>query len=250
MLRLHGAPRCRRESRVSKRVLKPGGDPASEPEQNDDFTGVPGHRAHREGGVQNLLKISAVIDAINERVGQFVKWFILAAVLVSTVNAIIRKVFNTSSNSWLELQWYLFGAVFMLGAAYTFLKNEHIRIDIVTGNFRKRTRDWIDVFGHVFFLIPFAWIMVWHGIPFFYRSFALNEASMNAGGLTVWPAKFLLPAGFILLLAQAFSELIKRIAILRGEMEDPNASAGHHGAAEAEAERLLQQAKADGLVNS
>lgn len=200
--------------------------------------------------MRNLLKISAGIDAVNERVGQFIKWFILAAVLVSTVNAIIRKVFNTSSNAWLELQWYLFGAVFMLASAYTFLKNEHIRIDIVTSNFRKRTRDWIDVFGHIFFLIPFAWIMIWHGIPFFYRSFQLNEASMNAGGLTVWPAKALLPLGFILLLAQGISELIKRIAIMRGEMEDPHAHVGHHGAAEAEAERLLQQAKAAGLADS
>lgn len=203
----------------------------------------------RESELGNLLRISALIDAINSRIGDIVKWFILAAVLVSTANAIIRKVFNTSSNSWLELQWYLFGAVFMLGAAYTFLKNEHIRIDVVTGNFRKRTRDWIDVFGHIFFLIPFCWIMIWHGWPFFVRSFQINELSMNAGGLLQWPAKFLVPAGFVLLLAQAFSELIKRIAILRGEMEDPHASAGHHGAAEAEAERLLQQAAQLNLTN-
>lgn len=197
----------------------------------------------------NLLKISAMIDDINSRIGSVIKWFILAAVLVSTANAVVRKVLNTSSNAWLELQWYLFGAVFMLGAAYTFLKNEHIRIDVVTGNFRKRTRDWIDVFGHIFFLIPFCWIMIWHGWPFFYRSFAIGESSMNAGGLIQWPAKILVPAGFILLLAQAFSELIKRIAIIRGEMEDPHAHAGHHGAAEAEAERLLQQAAALELAN-
>ena len=193
--------------------------------------------------MQNFLKISSAIDAINERVGQIIKWFILAAVLVSTVNAIIRKVFNVSSNAWLELQWYLFGAVFMLGAAYTFMKNEHIRIDIVTGNFRKRTRDWIDVFGHVFFLIPFTWIMIYHGLPFFYRSFAIGESSMNAGGLTQWPAKILLPIGFILLLAQGISELIKRIAIIRGEIVDPHVFVGHHGAAEAEAARLLEAAQ-------
>lgn len=201
-------------------------------------------RAHREGSVQTLLKISNVIDAINNRVGQIIKWFILAAVIVSTANAIIRKVFNESSNAWLELQWYLFGAVFMLGAAYTFLKNEHIRIDIVTGNFRQRTRDWIDVFGHIFFLIPFAWIMIYHGWPFFMRSFEIGESSMNAGGLIVWPAKILLPAGFVLLLAQAISELIKRIAIIRGLMVDPHVHVGHHGAAEAEAERLLQAVQA------
>lgn len=199
--------------------------------------------------MDSLLKISGAIDATNERIGQFIKWFILAAVLISTVNAIVRKVFNTSSNAWLEMQWYLFGAVFMLGAAYTFLRNEHIRIDIVTGNFRKRSRDWIDVFGHIFFLIPFAWIMIWHGLPFFYRSFAINEASMNAGGLIQWPAKVLIPAGFILLLAQGISELIKRIAIMKGLIEDPHANAGHHGAAEAEAERLLQQAAELDLQN-
>jgi TRAP-type mannitol/chloroaromatic compound transport system permease small subunit len=192
--------------------------------------------------VQNLLKLSAVIDAINSRIGHFVKWLILAAVLVSTANAIIRKLFNSSSNAWLELQWYLFGAVFMLGAAYTFLRNEHIRIDIVTATFRKRTRDWIDVFGHIFFLIPFAWIMIWHGLPFFMRSYEINESSMNAGGLPQWPAKVLVPAGFILLLAQGISELIKRIAIIRGDMEDPHANAGHHSAAEMEAARLLEVA--------
>lgn len=195
--------------------------------------------------MQTLLKLSAAIDALNSRVGQIIKWLILAAVLVSTGNAIIRKLFNESSNAWLELQWYLFGAVFMLGAAYTFLKNEHIRIDIVTSNFSKKTRDWIDVIGHVLFLMPFAWIMIWHGIPFFLRSYEVNEASMNAGGLTVWPAKILVPLGFVLLMIQGVSELIKRVAILRGEMEDPHAHAGHHGAAEAEAERLLQAAQAD-----
>lgn len=198
--------------------------------------------------MQNLLKISSAIDAMNSRIGHIVKWAILAAVLISAVNAIIRKLFNQSSNSWLEMQWYLFGAVFMLGAAYTFLKNEHIRIDVVTSHFAKRTRDWIDVFGHVFFLIPFCWIMIWHGIPFFQRSYAINEQSMNAGGLTVWPAKILVPLGFALLLAQAVSELIKRVAILRGDLEDEHAAAGHHAAAEAEAERLLKAAEEAGLA--
>lgn len=193
--------------------------------------------------MQNLLKISSLIDAMNSRIGSIVKWAILAAVLISAGNAIIRKVLNTSSNAWLEAQWYLFGAVFMLGAAYTFLKNEHIRIDVVTSHFEKRTRDWIDVFGHIFFLVPFAFIMIWHGWPFFYRSFAISESSMNAGGLTVWPAKLLVPLGFVLLLAQGISELIKRIAILRGDLVDEHAVVGHGAAAEAEAERLLQIAK-------
>ncbi len=198
--------------------------------------------------MQNLLKISGIIDALNTRVGQVIKWAILAAVVISTVNAVIRKLFNISSNSWLEMQWYLFGAVFMLGAAYTFLKNEHIRIDVVTSHFTKRTRDWIDVVGHVFFLIPFCWIMIWHGWPFFLRSFEINEQSMNAGGLTVWPAKILVPLGFVLLLLQAFSELIKRVAIIRGDLEDANAVVGHGAAAEAEAERLLKVAEEAGII--
>lgn len=193
--------------------------------------------------MQNLLKLSTAIDAMNTRIGQFIKWLILVAVIISTVNAIIRKVFNVSSNAWLEAQWYLFGAVFMLGAAYTFLKNEHIRIDVVVSNFRKVVRDRIDVFGHIFFLVPFCWIMIWHGWPFFLRSFEINEQSMNAGGLTVWPAKLLVPVGFMLLLAQGISELIKRIAILRGDLVDASSAAGHHGAAEAEAARILQAAQ-------
>ncbi len=192
--------------------------------------------------MHSLLKFSGAIDAVNERIGSIVKWLILIAVIISTVNALIRKLFNSSSNAWLEAQWYLFAAVFMLGAAYTFLRNEHIRIDIVTSNFSKRTRDWIDVFGHVVFLLPFCWLMTWHGTPFFLRSFAIGEASMNAGGLIQWPAKILVPLGFILLLAQGISELIKRIAILRGVIEDSAVPLGGHAAAEAEAERLLQQA--------
>ena len=191
--------------------------------------------------MQQFLKLSEAIDALNTRIGSFVKWFIFAAVLVSTGNALIRKIFNVSSNAWLELQWYLFGGVFMLGAAYTLLKNEHIRIDVVTGNFSKRVRDGIDVFGHIFFLLPFAGIMTYLSWPFFLRSFQLNEQSNNAGGLIVWPAKVLLVIGFALLFAQGVSELIKRIAIMRGELEDVNAAMGHHAAAEAEAERLLAQ---------
>jgi TRAP-type mannitol/chloroaromatic compound transport system permease small subunit len=199
--------------------------------------------------VQNLLRLSSAIDGFTNRIGSTVKWLILAAVIISTVNAIVRKLLNTSSNAWLEAQWYLFGAVFMLAAGYTFLKNEHIRIDVVTSHLSKRVRDWIDVVGHVLFLGPFCWIMIWHGLPFFWRSFAINEQSMNAGGLVVWPAKILVPLGFALLLIQGVSELIKRVAILRGELEDENAAAGHHAAAEAEAQRLLEIAKQAGLAD-
>jgi len=193
--------------------------------------------------MQGLLRVSHAIDALSTRVGHAVKWLIFAAVIVSAGNAIVRKAFNMSSNAWLELQWYLFGAVFMLAAAYTLLKNEHIRIDVVTSGFSKRTRDRIDVFGHVFFLLPFAAIMTWLSWPFFLRSFLLNEQSNNAGGLVVWPAKILLVLGFGLLLLQGISELIKRIAVLRGDLVDQNVAVGHHAAAEAEAARLLAAAK-------
>lgn len=194
--------------------------------------------------MQGLLGISRIIDAINTKIGKVVAWLILAAIIVSTVNAIIRKLFDTSSNAWLEMQWVLFGCVFLLCAPWTLLANEHIRIDIVNSRFAKRTRDWIDVFGHIFFLFPLCIIMIWHSWPFFLRSFKLNEQSLNAGGLPQWPAKSLVFIGFVLLLAQGISELIKRIAIIRGEMIDPHeGGGGHHAAAEAEAARLREVAE-------
>jgi len=196
--------------------------------------------------VRGLLSFSRAIDALNTSIGKIVGWFILAAVIVSTVNAIVRKLFNQSSNAWLEAQWYMFGAVFMLCAAYTLLKNEHIRIDIVSNTLSKRARDRIDVIGHLFFLFPLCIIMMLYGFPFFYRSFAIGETSANAGGLIQWPAKILIPLGFVLLFVQGISELIKRIAIMRGDMEDPHGGGGGHGAAaEAEAARLLALADAD-----
>ncbi|MGL5733295.1 MAG: TRAP transporter small permease subunit [Beijerinckiaceae bacterium] len=196
--------------------------------------------------MQGLLGISRVIDAINTRIGRFVAWAILVAIMIATVNAIVRKLFDTSSNAWLEAQWVLFGVVFLLCAPWTLIANEHIRIDIVNSRFSKRTRDWIDVFGHIFFLLPLCIIMVWHSWPFFLRSFRLNEQSLNAGGLPQWPAKSLVFIGFALLLAQGISELIKRIAIIRGEMIDPHEGAGgHHAAAEAEAARLREVAEAE-----
>ncbi|MGL4811263.1 MAG: TRAP transporter small permease subunit [Beijerinckiaceae bacterium] len=196
--------------------------------------------------MQGLLGISRVIDAINTRIGRFVAWAILVAIMIATVNAIVRKLFDTSSNAWLEAQWVLFGVVFLLCAPWTLIANEHIRIDIVNSRFSKRTRDWIDVFGHIFFLLPLCIIMVWHSWPFFLRSFRLNEQSLNAGGLPQWPAKSLVFIGFVLLLAQGISELIKRIAIIRGEMIDPHeGGGGHHAAAEAEAARLREVAEAE-----
>ena len=190
-----------------------------------------------------LLKFSRTVDKFNTRVGQIMAWGVLAAILVSAVNATVRKVLNTSSNSWLELQWVLFGVVFLLCSAWTLLSNEHIRIDIVNSMLSKRTRNWIDVIGHLFFLIPVTVILAYLGWPFFWRSLMQNEQSSNAGGLPVYPAKFLIPLAFTFLLLQGISELIKRIAIIRGEMEDTVSGGGHHAAAEAEAERLLQVAR-------
>jgi TRAP-type mannitol/chloroaromatic compound transport system permease small subunit len=199
--------------------------------------------------MRGLLRFSRVVDRFNTRLGQVVAWAVLVAILVSAVNATIRKVFNTSSNSWLELQWVLFGMVFLLCSSWTLLSNEHIRIDIVNSLLPKRIRDWIDVIGHVFFLIPVAAILALLGWPFFWRSLMQNEQSTNAGGLPVYPAKFLIPLAFTLLLIQGFSELIKRIAIMRGAMEDTVSGGGHHAAAEAEAERLLQAARVEVAEN-
>jgi TRAP-type mannitol/chloroaromatic compound transport system permease small subunit len=178
-----------------------------------------------------MLAISRMIDAINERLGKAMGWFILAAVIVSSVNALIRFSFNRSSNAWLELQWYLFGAVVLLGCAYTFKANEHIRIDILSSKLSKRTRDWIDVVGHLFFLMPLCIIIMWLGWPFFLRSYAQGEVSSSAGGLIVWPAKLLVPLGFTILFVQSISELIKRVAVIQGLIEDPHgAETGPHGA--------------------
>ena len=172
----------------------------------------------------SLLALSRFIDRINEFVGRNVSWLVLAAVLISAGNATIRKVFDMSSNAWLEVQWYLFGAVFMLAAGYTLRKNEHVRIDVLAGNLSKRTRDWIDLFGHFVFLLPFCLMMTYLAWPFFWRSFQSGEMSSNAGGLIIWPAKASILLGFILLTAQAVSEIIKRIAIIRGLLEE---EAGH-----------------------
>jgi TRAP-type mannitol/chloroaromatic compound transport system permease small subunit len=193
--------------------------------------------------LRGLLKFSRTVDKFNTRLGQIMAWGVLAAILVSAVNATVRKVLNTSSNSWLELQWVLFGVVFLLCSAWTLLSNEHIRIDIVNSMLSKRTRNWIDVIGHLFFLIPVTVILAYLGWPFFWRSLMQNEQSSNAGGLPVYPAKLLIPLAFTFLLLQGISELIKRIAIIRGEMEDTVSGGGHHAAAEAEAERLLQVAR-------
>jgi TRAP-type mannitol/chloroaromatic compound transport system permease small subunit len=193
--------------------------------------------------LKTLLRFSRTVDSINVHIGRVVAWGILAAILISAANATVRKVFNTSSNSWLEIQWILFGAVFLLCSAWTLLSNEHIRIDIVNGTLPKRVRDWIDIIGHLFSLIPTALVLTYLGWPFFWRSLLQNEQSTNAGGLPVYPSKLLIPLAFTLLLVQGVSELIKRIAILRGDMEDTVSGGGHHAAAEAEAQRVIEAAR-------
>ncbi len=194
-----------------------------------------------------LLLLSRFIDAINRTIGKAASWLILITVIISTVNAVIRKVFNSSSNAWLESQWYLFGAVFLLCASWTLLDNEHIRIDVVSSRFSRRVRNIVELVGHGLFLLPFTILMLVDLWPFAVTSYLINEQSNNAGGLPVWPAKFIVLIGFFLLFLQGISELIKRIAIMMGKLEDKSGG-GHHESVEAEAKRLLEQAKSDGLI--
>ena len=185
-----------------------------------------------------LLPVTRTIDAINTWLGKYLAWLILGAVIVSAVNATVRKVFDTSSNAWLELQWVLFSVVFLLCSPWTLLANEHIRIDIVNQMLPKTVRNWIDTIGHAFFLLPLCVIMIMTGIPFFYRSIAINEQSGNAGGLPQWPSKALVMVGFALLLVQGVSELVKRIAIMRDMIPDPHEN--QTKAIEAEVEHIVE----------
>jgi len=172
--------------------------------------------------VKTLLRLSGLIDALNERVGRLTYWLILVMVLVSAGNASVRYAFDRSSNAWLEIQWYLFSAVFLLGAGYTLLHNQHVRIDVISGRLSKRARAWIDVLGTLFFLLPMAIAIMWMSWPVFVQSYQLHEESSNAGGLIVWPARLMVPVGFVLLVLQGISELIKRVAFLRGLIPDPS----------------------------
>ena len=163
-----------------------------------------------------LISISRFIDALNEKIGHAVSWALLVAVLICTGNSLVRYIFKTSSNGWLEIQWYLFAAVFLLGTSYTLRRNEHVRIDVISGRFSKRTQVWLDIFGFTFFLLPMAGLILYFAIPFALVSIHSQEVSSNAGGLIVWPAKLLIPIGFFMLTMQGISELIKRIGFLQG----------------------------------
>jgi len=168
-----------------------------------------------------LLALSRAIDAVNERIGRLVYWCVLIMVLVSAANATSRYAFSIASNAWLELQWYLFSAVFLLCSGYTLLHNEHIRIDVVAASLPRRAQIWIDIFGTAFFLLPIAVYMMWSSWPIFMNAWTSGEISGSAGGLVRWPARLLVPAGFFLLTLQGISELIKRFAYLRGLIPDP-----------------------------
>jgi len=185
-----------------------------------------------------LLPASRAIDALNSRIGYWVSWFIFAAVVVSSVNAVVRKAFDMSSNAWLELQWVLFSAVFLLCSPWTLMSNEHIRIDIVNNLLPKKLRNWIDLIGHAFFLLPLTIIMIATGVPFFLKSWQIDEQSFSAGGLPQWPAKSLIMIGFTLLFLQGLSELVKRAAVMRGLIPDPYES--YRPPAEVEVEHLVE----------
>jgi TRAP-type mannitol/chloroaromatic compound transport system permease small subunit len=168
-----------------------------------------------------LLRLSKLIDAVNERVGHTIYWLILIVVIVSAGNATIRYLLDMSSNGWLELQWYLFSAVFLIGAGYTLLHNEHVRIDLIFSRLPPRKRAWVDLFGGVFFLLPMATVIMVLSWPLFVESYFRHEMSADAGGLLRWPAKLLIPIGFLLLTLQGVSEIIKRVGFLQGLIANP-----------------------------
>jgi TRAP-type mannitol/chloroaromatic compound transport system permease small subunit len=191
--------------------------------------------------VSALLSLSRIIDRLNERIGQAFYWLVLVTVLISAANAVVRKVFNYSSNGLLEIQWYFFSAIFLLLAGYTLLRNEHVRIDVISSRLSKRAQTWIDILGTLFFLLPMAILLMWLSWPVFVEAYQRNEVSTNAGGLIIWPARLLVPVGFFLLVAQGVSELIKRIAFLGGLIPDPSEKRIAKTAEEELAEEILRE---------
>lgn len=199
--------------------------------------------------MKGLLTISRWIDALNTLVGRAITWLVLIVSLVSAGNAVMRKVFNLSSNAWLELQWYLFGAIFLLAAGYTFLRNEHVRVDVLSQKLPKRVQVWIEIFGVVFFLFPAAALILWLSIPFFWGSFITHELSSNTEGLIRWPAKLLLPVGFTLLILAGISHLIKCVGYLRGICDNPMDVSSGKTDEEALVEDILAQQQQDDSVS-
>jgi TRAP-type mannitol/chloroaromatic compound transport system permease small subunit len=191
--------------------------------------------------VSFLLSVSRLIDRLSERIGQVFYWLVLATVLISAANAVVRKAFNVSSNSFLEIQWYLFSAIFLFLAGYTLMRNEHVRIDVIAHRLSKKTQTWIDIIGTVFFLFPMAFLLMWLAWPVFVEAYERHEISTNAGGLIIWPARLLVPVGFFLLIAQGISELIKRIAFLRGLIPDPTEKPQEKSLEEQLAEEIVRE---------
>jgi len=202
--------------------------------------------------LSSLLSISRLIDRLNEKVGHLFYWLVLITVLVSAANAVVRKLFNYSSNGLLEIQWYFFSTVFLFLAGYTLLRNEHVRIDVIAGRLSKRTQTWIDIFGTLFFLLPMAILIAWLAWPVFVEAYQRQEVSTNAGGLIIWPARLLVPIGFVLLALQGISELIKRVAFLRGLIPDPSEKHVEKTAEEELADEIIkargEQQMAEGFV--
>ena len=193
--------------------------------------------------MQAFLKLSKAVDWLNSLIGKYVIWLILGSTVISAINAIVRKVFNTSSNAYLEIQWYLFAASFLIAAGYTLLNGEHVKIDVVSSKLSKRAQIWIDVFGFTVFLIPFCLAILWFSIPFVIKGYNSGEMPSNAGGLIRWPVYAMLPLGFALLLLQAVSELIKRLAFLQGLIEDPTNKKVEKTAEEELAEAIVKLAE-------
>lgn len=188
-----------------------------------------------------LLKLSGLIDRMSGWIGRSVAWLVLIAVLISAANASMRKAFNISSNAYLEIQWYLFAAVFLLAAGYTLMRQEHVRIDVISGRFSKRTQIWIDIIGITAFLLPFVVVVIELSVPLVIKAYVSGETSSNAGGLIRWPVFALLPLGMVLLGLQAISELIKRVAFLKGLIPDPTQKSQGKTPEEELAEFLLQK---------
>ena len=191
-----------------------------------------------------LLKFSNAVDWLNRQIGKYAIWLILASTVISGVNALVRKIFNFSSNAFLEVQWYLFAAAFLLAAGYTLLNNEHVKIDVIYSKFSRTKQIWIDIIGFTFFLTPVCLAVLWYSMPFFLKGYHSGEMSNNAGGLIRWPVYALMPIGFTLLMLQGWSELIKRFAFLQGLIEDPAIKRDEKSAEEELAESILRLAEA------
>ena len=194
--------------------------------------------------MQALLRLSRAIDWLNSQVGKYVLWLILASTVISGINAVVRKVFNYSSNAFLEVQWYLFAAAFLLAAGYTLLQGEHVKVYVVSSRLSKRAQIWIDILGFALFLTPVCLAVLWYGVPFFVQGYQSGEMSSNAGGLIRWPVYAMIPLGFTLLLLQGWSELIKRLAFLQGLIDDPTAKKTEKTAEEELAESIRRLAEA------